>query len=60
LPITNDESPGHVIGAFSPALTDGGKASIHVYAIMNDFVNIAPQSGKYQMNITLKVTAREP
>ena len=59
LPMTNSESPGYAIGAFSPALTDGLKASVSVYAVASGG-GYAQQSGNYKMNITLNVTAREP
>jgi len=58
LPMSNSQSPGYAIGAFSPALTDGFKASVSVYAIASG--NYTQQSGNYKMNITLNVTAREP
>ena len=60
LPLSNSESPGATIGAFTSAIggnTSESASNINVYAIHE--ANPASQSGQYKLNVTLNVTAHE-
>jgi len=56
-PMTNTNSPGYAIGAFSPIGLGDQAAEVLVYTTASGLY--AEQSGQYTMNIVLNVTARE-